>query len=119
MPELEEFFSTKGARGGKPSAEGASKGPSASTPSNTSARSERYPTAAQLNAAPAKAPSKQANQNTGRPQKTRLARKEVVEMDAVKSSGKKQVFFPFTYCDTVHISKQHLLICGILVLYNS
>ena len=60
MPELAEFFSPKGARGGKPSAGGASKGPSASTPSNSSARSERYPTAAQQNAAPpAKSPSKQ------------------------------------------------------------
>ena len=64
MPELAELFSTKGARGGKPSAGGASKGPTASTPS------ERYPTAAQLNAAPpAKSPTKQAARITGRPPK--------------------------------------------------
>ena len=70
MPELAEFFSPKGAKGGKPSAGGASKGPSASTPSNSSARSERYPTAAQLNAnPPAKSPTKQAAKNTGRPPK--------------------------------------------------
>ena len=70
MPELAEFFSPKGARGGKPSAGGASKGPSASTPLNSSARSERYPTAAQQNAAPpAKSPSKQVFQNTGKPPK--------------------------------------------------
>jgi len=67
MPELEEFFSTKGVRGGKPSAGGASKGSSASTASNTSARSERYPSAAQQIAEPAKAPSKQAKQITGKP----------------------------------------------------
>ena len=61
MPELAEFFSIKGARGGKPSAGGASKGPTASTPAYTSAGFERYPTAAQLNAAPpAKSPTKQA-----------------------------------------------------------
>jgi hypothetical protein len=70
MPELAEFFSPKGARGGKPSAGGASKGPTASTPANTSAGFERYPTAAQLNAAPpAKSPTKQAAKNTERPSK--------------------------------------------------
>jgi len=70
MPELAELFSTQGARGGKPSAGGASKGPTASTPAYKSAGFERYPTAAQLNAAPpAKSPTKQAANNTGRPPK--------------------------------------------------
>ena len=70
MPELAEFFSPKGARGGKPSAGGASKGPTASTPAYTSARFERYPTAAQLNAAPpAKSPTRQPAKNIGRPPK--------------------------------------------------
>ena len=70
MPELAELFSTQGARGGKPSAGGASKRPTASTPAYKSAGFERYPTAAQLNAAPpAKSPTKQAAKNTGRPPK--------------------------------------------------
>ena len=43
-------------------------------------------------------------------QKTRPAHKEVVEMDGVKSSRKNQVLFLLTYCDTVRISKQSLLI---------
>ena len=70
MPELAEFFSTKGARGGKSSAGGASKGPTAFTPAYLSAGFERYPTAAKLNAAPpAKSPTRQAAKNTGRPPK--------------------------------------------------
>ena len=70
MPELAELFSTQGARGGKPSASGASKRPTAFTPAYLSAGFERYPTAARLNAAPpAKSPTKQAAKNTGRPPK--------------------------------------------------
>ena len=66
MPELAELFSTQGARGGKPSAGGASKRPTPSTPAYKSV----YPTAAQLNAAPpAKSPKKPAAKNTGRPPK--------------------------------------------------
>ena len=70
MPELAELFSTQGARGGKPSAGGASKRPTPSTPAYKSAGFERYPTAAKLNAAPpAKSPTRQAAKNTGRPPK--------------------------------------------------
>jgi hypothetical protein len=70
MPELAELFSTQGARGGKPSAGGASKRPTPSTPAYKSAEFERYPTAAKLNAAPpAKSPTRQAAKNTGRPPK--------------------------------------------------
>jgi len=66
MPELAELFSTQGARGGKHSSGGASKGPTASTPAYKSV----YPTAAQLNAAPpAKSPKKPAAKTTGRPPK--------------------------------------------------
>ena len=91
MPELAELFSTQGTRGGKPSAGGASKRPTPSTPAYKSvyptagnwkkplllevdayksAGFERYPTAAQLNAAPpAKSPKQPAAKNTGRPPK--------------------------------------------------
>ena len=70
MPELAELFSTQGTRGGKPSAGGASKRPTPSTPAYKSAGFERDPTAAQLNAAPpAKSPKKPAAKNTGRPPK--------------------------------------------------
>ena len=70
MPELAELFSTQGASGGKPSAGGASKRPTPSTPAYKSAGLERYPTAAKLNAAPpAKSPTRQPAKNTGRPPK--------------------------------------------------
>ena len=110
MPELEEFFSNKGARGGKPSAGGASKGSSASTASNTSVRSERYPSAAQLNAEPAKAPSKQAKQNTGKPPREPPCTSGSSGDARRQIAPKKQVLFPLKYSDTIHISKQYLLI---------
>ena len=70
MPELAELFSTQGTRGGKPSAGGASKRPTPSTPAYKSAGFVAYPTAAQLNAAPpAKSPKKPAAKTTGRPPK--------------------------------------------------